>query len=111
MSDNGKVSEILLSALDESLKDIFGKTAAKAVYYHLRTQYLIGLEDIPKKPRLFAKAIREIFGGAGAEVIETLIVKDLCAKFRSSAQMLDICTLEDCMDKLKLRSVKENNSS
>lgn len=97
----------LLSALDESMKNIFGENTAKAVYYHLREGHLLKLEDIPKKPQTFAKAIKEIFGAPGAEVIETLLVKDLCTKFRIKGQRKDIDRLVDCMHELKITCIEK----
>jgi len=97
----------LLSALDESMKNIFGENTAKAVYYHLREGYLLKLEDIPTKPQTFAKAIKEIFGETGAEVIETLLVKDLCTKFRIKGQRKDIDRLVDCMHELKITCIEK----
>lgn len=103
-----KVDGTLLSALDESMKNIFGKTTAKAVYYHLQKQYLIKLEDIPEKPLTFTKAIRGIFGETGAEIIETLLVRDICTKFEIKGRKREVDNLADCMSELKIRQVKEN---
>lgn len=100
----------MLSALDEGMKNIFGKTTAKAVYYHLQKQYLIRLEDIPERPHAFAKAIKEIFGKTGAEIIETFLVKDLCTKFEIKGQKREVNNIADCMDKLKIRQVEEKVS-
>ncbi len=96
------LNETLLSALDESLKSIFGESAAKAVYHYLQKGYLLKLEDIPEKPKTFARAIKEIFGETGAEVIEALLVKELCTKFRIEGRRKEIDKLADCMDELKV---------
>lgn len=66
--------------MDESLKSIFGRNATKAIYYHLEKSYLLKLEDIPEKPQAFSRAIEEMFGKVGAEVIATLLAKDLRKK-------------------------------
>lgn len=89
------------------MKNIFGETTAKAVYYHLQEGYLLKLEDIPEKPRAFAKAIKEIFGETGAEVIETLLVKDLCTKFGIKEQGKEIGNLVDCMGELKVICIEK----
>lgn len=68
------------------MKNIFGKNAAQAVYYHLEKRHLLKLEDIIEKPHTFSEAIKEMFGETGAEVIEALLVKDLCTKFRVEGQ-------------------------
>lgn len=102
-----KPHKTLLSALDESMKNIFGESTAKAVYYHLKEGYLLKLEDIPKKPEAFAKAIKEMFGDTGAEVIETLLVKDLCTKFKIEGQKKEIDKLVDCLDEFKAKCIEE----
>lgn len=96
----------LLYVLDESMRNIFGETTAKAVYYHLQQGYLLKFEDIPEKPQIFAKAIREIFGEAGADVIETLLVRNLCEKFGVKGQGKGADRLADCMDEIKLHVSK-----
>lgn len=95
--------EKLLDVLDESFKSIFGENTAKAVYYHLREGHLLKLEDIPEKPQGFAEALREIFGEAGAEVIETLLVKDICAKFGIEVHGKEIDRLADCIEEIRLQ--------
>jgi adenylyl- and sulfurtransferase ThiI len=102
-----KAHENLLTTLDESMKNIFGKTTVEAVYYHLQKKYLIKLEDIPEKPHTFAKAIKEIFGEPGAEIIETLLVRDLCTKFGIKGQRKETDKLADCMDLLKIRHIEK----
>jgi rRNA pseudouridine-1189 N-methylase Emg1 (Nep1/Mra1 family) len=101
-----KVHRILLSALDESMKNILGKNAAQAVYYHLEKRYLLKLEDIVEKPQTFSKAIKEMFGETGAEAIETLLVKDLCTKFRIGGKRKETSKLVDCLDGLKITGIK-----
>jgi len=102
-----KFHKILLSTLDESMKNIFGENTVKAVYHHLQEGYLLKLEDIPKKPQTFAEAIKEIFGETGAEVIETLLVKDLCTKFKIKGQRKDIDRLVNCMDALNATCIEK----
>lgn len=95
-----KVHEKLLIILDKSMKNIFGENTVEAVYYHLREKHLLKLEDIPRKPQTFAKAIKEIFGEEGAKIIETLLVKDLRTEFKIKGQE-KVGDLVKCMDELK----------
>lgn len=104
---SGTFHKKLLLVLDESIRNIFGETASKAVYYRLRKEYLLSLEDIPEKPQTFAKAIKEIFGETGAELIETLLVKDLRTKFEIEGKGKEIDKLADCMDQLKIVCIKK----
>ena len=88
------------------MKNIFGDSATNAVYYHLQERYLLKREAILKSPETFVKAVREIFGEAGADVIEALLVKDLCIEFGVNA-----CDQQgkfaDCMNKLKGMLIEE----
>ncbi len=105
----GKLNKKLLFALDESMKNIFGENTAKAVYYYLQEGYLLKLEDIPERPQTFAKAIKEIFGETGAEVIEALLVRDLCMKFKIKKRGKEVDKLVDCMDELKLMTIEKSS--
>lgn len=102
-----KFHETLLSALDKSMKNIFGESTAHAVYYHLEKKHLLKLDDILEKPQIFSIAIKEMFGETGAEVIETLLVRDLCAKFKVRGQRKETSKLVDCLDGLKVTCIKE----
>jgi hypothetical protein len=94
--------EKLLDVLDESFQSIFGENTAKAVYYHLREGHLLRFEDIPEKPQSFAKALEKIFGEAGAEVIETLLVKDIRAKFGIEVRgKRETDRLADCLEEIR----------
>ena len=93
------VNKSLVSVLDESMRNIFGESTVKAVYYYLERKHLLRLEDVPKNPAEFMKAIREIFGDTGAEVIESFLVKDLCEKFRIDGKVSK--RLIECLDGLK----------
>ncbi|MDH5447814.1 MAG: DUF3227 domain-containing protein [Candidatus Bathyarchaeota archaeon] len=102
-----KFHKTLLFALDESIKNIFGKNTAQAVYYHLEKRHLLKLEDILEKPQTFSEAIKEMFGETGAEVIETLLVKDLRTKFRVKGQRKETGKLVDCLDGLKITCIEK----
>jgi hypothetical protein len=96
----------LLVTLDRSMRDIFGEETVNAVYYHLRKKYLVKLEDIVEKPESFAKAIKEIFGNTGADVIEALLVKSLCDEFRVMGHRKEAVRLVDFLDELKVSASK-----
>jgi hypothetical protein len=83
------------------MESILGKSAVQAVYYHLEKSYLLKPEDIPEKPQVFAKAIKGIFGESGAEVIESLLVKDLLARLGVEGQGEESSNLVNWLDKLK----------
>jgi len=89
------------------MENVFGKSATKAVYYHLRRGYLLKPEDILAKPEVFVEAIGEIFGARGAAVIEALLVKDLLARLGVESQKEEARSLADCFDRLKASCVKK----
>ena len=96
----------LLGILDKSMKSIFGDSTADAVYYYLQKRFLLKLDDIPERPQAFTNAIKEIFGETGADIIEALLVKDLCEKFQINTPA-KTNTLEDCLDELKISLLKK----
>lgn len=97
----------MLFTLDESMENIFGKNTVQAVYYHLEKRHLLKLEDILEKPQTFSMAIKEMFGETGAEVIETLLMKDLCARFRIKSQRGETDKLVDFLDGLKITCIEK----
>ncbi|MGQ9565513.1 MAG: NitrOD5 domain-containing protein [Candidatus Bathyarchaeales archaeon] len=104
----GESDKSLVVALYASMENVFGKSAAKAVYHYLNKSYLLRPEEIPEKPQVFVKAIEEMFGERGAEVIEALLVKDLLAKLDVECQEKENNNLVDWLDKLKtIRSKKQ----
>jgi len=103
----GELDKSLVVALDASMENIFGKSATKAVYYHLNKSYLLKHEEIHEKPQVFVKAMEEMFGERGAEVIEALLVKDLLAKLGIECQDKENNNLVDWLDKLKTKYSKK----
>ncbi len=95
-----ELREKLLCALDESMKSIFGENTAQAVYYHLEKRDIMKPEDILEKPQTFALAIKDIFGETGAEIIETLLIKDLLTKLGVKKEREENTKLVTWLDKL-----------
>ncbi len=95
-----KFKELLLSEIDESINQIFGKDTAKAVYYYLEENYSLKLADIPEKPKVFSEALESIFGKVGAEVIEALLIRDISSKFEVTHQRKEGCDFSDYVNEL-----------
>ncbi len=49
------------------------------IFFHLEKSYSVKRHEIPKRPEAFAKGLEKIFG-AGASVLERLIMRSLCSK-------------------------------
>ncbi len=67
-----------MEAVDEGLK-VIGESGKQMFFFHLERTYSIKKQDIPRKPEIFAKGLEKIFG-AGASVIEKLILETLYSK-------------------------------
>jgi hypothetical protein len=71
---------LFIEAVDEGLGTL-GESGKHMIFFHLDKSYSITKHDIPKRPEAFAKGLEKIFG-AGATVLEKLIVKSLYSKLR-----------------------------
>jgi len=70
--------KLFIEAVDEGL-DVLGESGRHMIFFHLEKSYSIKRHEIPKKPEAFAAGLEKIFG-AGASVLEKLIVKSLYSK-------------------------------
>ena len=70
--------KLFIEAVDEGLETL-GESGKHMIFFHLDKSYSIRKHEIPKKPEAFARGLQKIFG-AGASVIEKLIVKSLYSK-------------------------------
>ena len=79
MRERGKDFEkLFIEAVDDGL-DVLGESGRQMIFFHLENSYSIKRHEIPKKPEAFATGLEKIFG-AGASVLEKLIVKSLYSK-------------------------------
>jgi len=93
---------VLLEALDESLKSIFGESAAYAILYHLGMSGSFGLKEIFEHPQDFTRALKEMFGEVGAEVVGGLLVEELREKLGIDREENAPGSLEDFFYRLKI---------
>lgn len=70
--------KLFIEAVDEGLETL-GESGKHMIFFHLDKSYSIKKHEIPKKPEAFAKGLEKIFG-AGASVLEKLILKSLYSK-------------------------------
>jgi hypothetical protein len=79
MGEKGKdFDKLFIEAVDEVL-NVLGESGRQMIFFHLEKSHSIKRHEIPKKPEAFAAGLEKIFG-AGAAVIEKLIVKSLYSK-------------------------------
>jgi hypothetical protein len=67
--------KILLSAIDEALKSL-GESVRQSIYFHIENKFSVARNEIPENLEQFQGGLKEIFG-AGAQFIESLIIKNL----------------------------------
>jgi hypothetical protein len=77
MGEN-EFEKLFIEAVDDGLETL-GESGKHMVFFHLDKSYSVKRHEIPKKPEAFAKGLEKIFG-AGASVLEKLIVKSLYSK-------------------------------
>lgn len=70
--------KLFIEAVDEGLETL-GESGKQMIFFHLDKSYSIKKHEISKKPEAFAKGLEQIFG-AGASVLEKLILKSLYSK-------------------------------
>jgi len=75
------IRKLMIEAVDETLKKFFGEAVTSVIYGYLERKRNLRKEEIPEKPEIFSKGLREIFG-SGAITIEENILKTLFSKLK-----------------------------
>ncbi len=70
--------KLFIEAVDEGLGTL-GESGKHMIFFHLDKSYSVKKHEIPKKPEAFARGLERIFG-AGASVLEKLILRSLYSK-------------------------------
>jgi len=99
---------LFIEAVDEGLETL-GESGKHMIFFHLDKGYSIKKHEIPKNPEAFARGLEKIFG-AGASVLEKLIVKSLCSKLGLKYE--DVEGRRPFADYVKyVKEARENDSS
>lgn len=110
MGEKEKIFEkLFMEAIDEGLGTL-GESGKHMIFFHLEKSYSIKKHEIPKKPEAFAKGLEKIFG-AGASVLEKLIVKSLCSKLELSYEDVESRSFADYVRYVKEARENDSNSS
>jgi len=75
------LQKLMLEVVDETLKKFFGEASTLVVYGYLERKHNLRKEDIPRKPNVFSKSLREMFV-SGAILIEESILNNLFSKLK-----------------------------
>ena len=71
-----EVDDLLLSVVDETMKQIFKEEGTKVIYGYLENNSHLKRKEIAEKPKVFSAGLKKLLGSA-APVIERLILKNL----------------------------------
>jgi len=75
------LNDLLLKAVDETLKHVFNKAGAKVIYTFFENKCHMKREEIAEKPEDFSAGLEGLLGSA-APMIERMILKNMCSKLR-----------------------------
>lgn len=81
--DNGKekFTVLLGRVIDETLREVFKQEGVKAIYGFLERNLNLPIEEILEDPEAFSSGLETLLG-SGAQLIEKLILKNLCSNLR-----------------------------
>jgi len=75
----GSLDDLLLSVVDETLREVFREAGTKVIYGFLENNSHLKLEEIAEKPEVFSAGLERLMVSA-ARVIENSILKNLYSK-------------------------------
>jgi hypothetical protein len=105
--------KLFLEAVDEGL-NFLGESGKHMVLFHLERSYSIKRHDIPEKPEALAAGLEKIFG-AGASVLQKLILESLYSKLGLKFEDKGDYTFAECVNHAKnvkeAKEPKEGNKS
>lgn len=103
------LDKLLEEAIDDGL-NVLGKSGKQMLYFHLENNYSVKKHEIAQKPEDFTEAIQEIFG-AGASVLEKLILKSVYSKLGLKYKETTRCKLSDCLKKITIALEQRSRDS
>lgn len=77
--EKSRGGELLLSVVDETLKQVFREAGAKVIYDYLENKCHLKREEITEKTEVFSAGLERLLS-SGAPVIEKLILENLYRK-------------------------------
>jgi hypothetical protein len=75
----GRLDDLLLNAVDETLKHVFRRAGVKVIYGFIENMCHLKREEIAEKPEGFSAGLERLLGSA-APAIEKLILENLYSK-------------------------------
>jgi len=96
------LDKLLEEAIDESL-NVLGKSGKQMLFFNLEKSCSVKKHEIVQKPEVFEAVIHQIFG-AGASVLEKIIVKSVYSKLGLKFQEKKNYTFSDYLKDIILSS-------
>ena len=100
MKHKDKLNKLLLNAVDDELKQIFGEAATSIIYNHLEINYSLKREEIPEKLEVFIRGLEE-FLSSGAHVVEKMVLKKVYLSFGFQYRIKEGYNFIDHVNELK----------
>jgi hypothetical protein len=79
LEKTGRLDDLLLSVVDDTLKQVFKEEGAEVIYDYLKNSSNMKREEIAEKPEVFCDALERLMVSA-ARMIELMILKKLYSK-------------------------------
>lgn len=73
---NEEYESIITEAVDKTLNQVLGSTAANVIYFYLEKDHSIKKNEIPEKLESFCEAIQEYLS-TGASMVEEQILRNI----------------------------------
>ena len=99
-----EMDNLLLSAVDETMRQVFKEEGAKVIYEYLENNSHLKREEIVEKPEVFSVGLERLLG-SGAPVIEKLILKNLYSKLELEFREKEGYKFSDYIRELRERCV------
>ena len=99
----GKLNDLLLSAVDETLKQVFKEAGAQVIYNFLGNRCHLKREEIAEKPEDFSADLKKLMVSA-ASVIEKMILENLYSKLELKYVEKEGYEFSDYLKELKGRN-------
>ncbi|MFQ6073623.1 MAG: hypothetical protein ACE5KC_00240 [Candidatus Bathyarchaeia archaeon] len=100
--EKSRVDDLLISAVDETLKRVFKEQGAKVIYDYFGNKFHLKPEEIAERSEVFSAGLRRLLASAGP-VIEKMILKNLYRKLELKFVEKEGYEFSDYIKELKKR--------
>ena len=104
-----KLNKVIVNAVDEELKRIFGETTTFVIYGYLKSKLSLKREKIPEKIGLFSQGLEKLLG-SGAYVLEKTILTNLYSSFGFNFEEKKGYPFVDDVTEVKNRLLTKNSN-